>query len=508
MSIGNLHLGPKAKLLEEAGFRTLGDLKDIDAVILMGIPSVGRRTAEAVVRLRVALREAILPDGEIDWPRYCATAGIPLIPASTPADGETFIQSLEPFFRTLAAAVDDDVCATILLDRICRPPDSQKTLEQIGATAVPPLTRERVRQKERKLLGQITGGLLNDRYDGLCIHFHPGFARWWRDAADALADADDIEVSSFVDLLASVWGISPDSVTSQLPSLVAVVTGEPQMAAGFRSYIRVDPRLFAECCHDLRETKVLKLRFGKAAVRLADGGLEDVGSVIELLRSGRLERVGGTTAKRAAEHLGLITSCIDTHGRVGWEAYRATLGLSCLPEAPPRSPAAFVATLAETVERLLSAHQVTLRAADIFRYRTGLDAESRMTLQQASEALGTYASTIKREETLFLAWLNDVLVSREFWMLEVWLDSAWLAYWAEAMEIFERSDNEYVRFVDNLAWGWRLTGREIRAAAPSLWAVFTGYPDGRPSRHRSAIPVSEDTSETGRIRLQGFRRTH
>jgi hypothetical protein len=123
-------------------------------------------------------------------------------------------------------------------------PDDQKTLEEIGVEASPTLTRERVRQKERKLLEQITGGLLNDAYDGLGVHFHPGFSIWWRKAADALANVEEIDVVSFVALLARVWNVPQAAVMAQLAPVLAIVTGEPQMAAGFRALARLDPRLF------------------------------------------------------------------------------------------------------------------------------------------------------------------------------------------------------------------------------------------------------------------------
>ncbi len=507
LSIGVLHLGTKTRLLEEAGYRTLGDVKDFNLSLLMCIPSIGRRTAEEVVRKGIALREAVDGNGVIDWQAYCAVAGIPLLPAGPPADGYKFLAGLPSFFEALAEELDDNVLAAVLLDRICRPRGCQKTLEEIGSAASPALTRERVRQKERKLLNQITGGLLNDTYDGLGIHFHPDFARWWRSAADALADIEEIEVGSFVELLSTLWNVPQTAVMEQLPALVAVVTGEPQMAAGFRAFSTLDARLFEEGSQDLNRLSVLKLRIGNAAIRLAEEGLPRVEDVIESLRTGDLERIGIKAAKRVTEHLNLVASCIHETG-FDWDSYRTTVGLDSLPQTPPITPVAFVSTLMEVTEKLLRSHTVSRRAADIYRHRTGKDARDRMTLHQASEALGTYSSTIKREETVLLTWLNDVLVSREFWKLDVWLDDTWLAWWSEALETFERFDDDYDLFANNLAWRWRLTGKEIRAATPTLWAVFTGYPDGRRSANQPIVSVAEVESATGRIRLQGFRRVY
>jgi hypothetical protein len=507
LTIGVLHLGAKTRLLEEAGFLTLADVRDLDATLLSQIPSVGRRTVDEFVHNHNALLNAVDRDGSVNWEIYCAAVGIPLLPTRPPVNGGEFLAGLPSFFAALADALDDRILATILLDRISKPTTSQKTLEEIGAAAVPALTRERVRQKERKLLGQITGGLLNETYEGLGIHFHPGFAFWWRKAADALADVEEIDVENFVKLLSNVWSIPQAAVMKQLPALVAVVTGEPQMAPGFRAFTALDPRLFTEGSGELNNLPVLKLRMDKVAIRLAEAGMQRFGDVVHSFRSGDLERMGVAPVKRVTDHFNLVASCLN-EGSVDWAGYRAILKLDCLPKTVPATPADFVRTLTQDTENLLRGHEVSVRAVEIFRRRTGKEARERMTLHQVGEELGTFASSIKREETILLAWLNDVLVGREFCSLHVWLDGTWLRWWDEASETFEQSRDDYDDFADSLAWRWRVSRQEMNAAAPTLWAVFTGYPDGRPPRSRSVIHLADADVGLGRIRLQGFRRVH
>lgn len=507
LSIGILHLGPKTRHLEEAGFRSVGDIWNVDAAEFMRIPAVGSGVVDTLVRSRRALREAAEGTEAVDWEAYCGSIGIPLIPVRPPGSGNDFVESIKSFLECVAQAVDDSVLSSILFDRICKPSAKQKTLEEIATAATPALTRERVRQKERKLLSQITGGLLNDRYDGLEVHFHPGFARWWQNAADALSAVEEIDAGSFVKLLADVWSVQQATVMEQLPAIVAIVTGEPQMATGFRALATIDPRLFADSRQDLYQLPVLKLRVGKAAVRLAEAGMPLVGEVIESLRSGGIERIGVKAATRVTDDLNLLASCLRETG-LDWEHYRISHRLQRFPPTPPTTALDFVQNLAQDVEQLLRAHCVSKRAADIFVLRTGRDVRERMTLQRVSESLGAAGPSIKREETVLLAWLNDVLVSREFWRLDVWLDSAWLTWWADALEVFERSSDHYDTFSGNLVSRWRVSARDMRAAVPALWAVFTGYPDGRRSAYSRMIPTPETAAATGRIRLQGFRRVH
>lgn len=174
--IGSLHLGVKTPLLEAAGFQTFADVRSVQPEEIMRIRSVGRSTADELVRNRTAMMSALGDDGSIDWEVYCAGLDIPLIPTNRSTSGAAFLAGLPQFFDELALALDDTVKVSILQERICQPPQSQKTLEQIAQTLVRPVSREWIRQLEAKLLNQITGGLLNDAYNGLDIHFHPDFS--------------------------------------------------------------------------------------------------------------------------------------------------------------------------------------------------------------------------------------------------------------------------------------------------------------------------------------------
>jgi len=138
-----------------------------------------------------------------------------------------------------------------------------------------------------------------------------------------------------------------------------------------------------------------------------------------------------------------------------------------------------------------------------------------MTLQAVADALDTHLPTVKREETVFLSFLNGVLIGHDFSKLPVWLDDLWLEYWDEARASYESARDNYGEFSENLAWKWRLTVRDISKAAPTIWAVLSGYPNDRRSKRAiSKAPVVNPIIDpdpqlpAGRIRLRGFRRVH
>ena len=129
--------------------------------------------------------------------------------------------------------------------------------------------------------------------------------------------------------------------------------------------------------------------------------------------------------------------------------------------------------------------------------------------------MNTHLPTIKREETVFLRFLNEILIGHDFSALPVWLDDIWLDYWDEARAVYETVPDDYGQFSKNLAWKWRLTVRDIGEAAPTIWAVLSGYPsDRRSKRSISKAPVVSQAVAplpqlpVGRIRLRGFRRVH
>lgn len=516
LPIGVLHLGVKTATLEQAGFRTVGDLKDITGEQIAQIPTVGRRTADLLFKNRNALLTASVSEKGIDWDRYCEVTDLPLLPQlKRPNSGKAFLACLPDLFANVADNLEDETLSIILRKRICQPPDQQMTLDEIAMATNPPITRERVRQKEKKLLGQLTGGLLNDTYGTLKIHFRPEFSYWWRLAAENLSNFDDIEFADLLDALSEAWDVPNDAVISQLPIILAIITGEPQMISKFRAPSRIDPKLFGVLSSDVRELPLNRLRLGRHAERLTNGGLETLGDMVTRICDGNLGAQGGITAEVAIKHANLLVSCLSTDGVFDWQSYRAANSLRTLPYSPTASAAEFVGTLRETICELLSLCQVTKRALDIYRIRTSRSFGSQMTLRGVADTLGTHLPSVKREETVFLGFLNGVLIGHNFSRLPVWLDNCWLDYWDEAQAIFKNTPDDYAIFLKNLAWHWRLTERDVSKASPTIWAVLSGYPSNRRSKRTpNKPPVIKQFAAPapklpdGRIRLRGFRRLH
>jgi len=513
LPIGVLHLGIKTTTLERAGFRTVGDLAHVSRDHITSIPGVGGRTADQLLENREALLEVSTAAEGTDWDKYCEKTHIPLLPSgSQPASGKEFLACLPHFLAEVAEYLADETLAAILRERICQPPGRQKTLDEIAEAACPPVTRERIRQKEKKLLLQLTNGLLNDAYGALAIHFRPEFSNWWKRAADCLSHLEEVGFEEFVDTLSATWDVPKDAVTAELAIIVAIVTGEPQMSGDFRAASRIDPRLFGALSDEVLTLPLDRLRLGRYGKSLFEEGAATVGDIVTKLQAGGY----GPTRTKAGDmgvQLGnLLASCLSDDGSIDWKAYREAEGLSWFPARPVANASEFALSLISTVSDLIAICHITKRAQDIYLLRTSRTLDSQLTLQAVAKSLHTHLPTVKREETIFLRFLNRVLIGRNFNKLPVWIDGRWLTYWDEALASYETTPNSFNNFSENLAWKWQLTMREISIAAPTIWAVLSGYPSSKrtprrvPIAKKAAAPTSQ--LPVGRIRLRGFRRVH
>ena len=509
---GVLHIGDKAKWLRQAGLQTVGQVADaIEDGKRTNIKGLGPTTVALIFARVSALASNMDDDGHTDWKAYCVKAGITLLPGGPPpATGADFLGSLPTLLQELAAALPDEVYRDILNSRLSKAPGEGKTLEEIASNAYPPITRERVRQKEKKLLRQLAGGLIHDVYGGLNVHFHPDYSTWWRRAAASFRENEQASFDEFVGTLAESWNVERDALIEPLPIIVAIVTGEPQMPEGFRSSLRVNPILFGDLSETFMSTPLRALRVGRHIHRLEQAGLRTAGDIVSLCRHS-VETVSTTVALReAVAQVETLADCLRADGETDWSAYRMRLGLETIPTGVVLSAEDFVDQLVSIVGELLTKCRITLRSEEIYRLRTSRPSYCRLTLEDTARHLQTHGPSVKREETEFLQFLNDIIIEGEFCRATVWIDSSWLRFWQDAEHVFGNCGADIECFAVELSRIWRLDRSHVELALPTLWAVLSGYPNGRPSRavrdDDSLEP--EPATEPVRIRLRGFRRVH
>jgi hypothetical protein len=496
-----LHIQQKSLWLERAGYTTVGRVVDAGPEQLVRLPAVGWRTIRIITE-RLAQLAASSEGGQLDIKRYCTASGLVLIPDECVPDGAHVLAILPRVVAGLRQQLPDEVYRMILTDRLSKPPREQQTLEQIGQLSVPPITRERVRQKEKKLLTQLAASLIWSRGNELGVQFHPSFAAHWKRAALEFAGLEEIGFDEFITRLSRVWGVQPGDLTPHLPIIVALVTGEPQMPLAFRAGLRVPAQLLDELPPETLELPLRQLRLGSQADRLRSRGMTNLRQAIAVGRSGQLP-------DSVLRHLAIVARSLAPGGLIDWHCYAEALNLERVPPVAPADAAQFAETFPSVIKEILR-RTSTERRVRIFELRTSRPAGERLTLDAVARTLGAHGPSIKREETDLLLGLHEVLVDREFASLSIWIDGEWLGWVRQAAEVFSISAGEHDRFGAALALRWGTGLHLLTPALPSLWAIFTGYPQG--GRRRSTAPaVPFDPSvpiQPTRIRLAGFRRLH
>lgn len=512
LNLGVLHLGQKAVWLRAAGFETVEQLFRAWPIGTTQYQNVGAGTIKLIGQRLSALLEAT-SDDQVDWDRYCEAVEIPLVPDVFEIQtGEEFLASLPDVLRQIAEKLENDLDASILLNRIAKPPGKRDTLDDLAEDSSPKITRERVRQREKQLLTDLANGIMWDDYGRLVFHFRPAFSRWWRDAAAMFNNSEDISFDDFIGGLSNVWRVSRSIVMSQAPIILSIVTGDSQIPASFRAGFRIDPKIYDKFSGASVSLKLNKLRLGKYAADLAESGIETVGDILANCRANSAGALETRAFREAISHLEQMVDCLHDDGAINWATYRTILGLEMLPRMAPASPKQFAAELVANVEHLLLHSEITPRAVEIFRLRSARGYRERLTLQEVADRLDTYGPSIKRDETIFLQFLNDLVIGQDFTHSPVWLDEAWLEYWRKAQKVYGECPTDFELFAKNLAEAWNLSAAALSGACPTLWAVLSGYPEGRRTVKRRA-PVSKPLDATalpdnGRIRLVGFRRVH
>jgi hypothetical protein len=519
LHIGVLHLGTKASTLEAQGIRTVGDAATA-LPSLLSLAGIGRATVTALDARLARLAQAQTVDGDIDWERYCTGIGVPLLPrAGDPADAATFVGGLAGVIAEIGEELDDGVLQLIIKRRLSRLPHERATLEDIGSAEGVNLTRERVRQIESRFLRWMVAALLDDNYSNLNVHFRPGFASFWRAAADRFSGSEEISNSNLTDGLAEVWRVDAATLTEHLPIIVTIMTGDVPSGKLLGDGARLGKELLRRP-HALSSVPIRKLQLGKSVQALEAHGLDNLGKLVDAIRTGAISRGSGSRLRSAINHLVFVEDALDEDGTLNWEAYRVLTGMEVLPADPATNPALFLQILNPTLTKLLEIGNPTKRSAVIFARRTSHPVMDRISTEALAKELGTHGPTIKREETDLLVFLNEVLIGGNLALAGAHVRDDFLSMWNDAAEQFEAADGDAANFKMHLAEKWQIGSAVVEAALPTIVAVLTGYPYKRLGRYtrmaavgqRTVIPLPiaepDGHDMPVRIVLRGFRRQH
>lgn len=513
--ISMLRLGAKTAALQAAGITTVARLAAAagdDCGALLRIPTVGKSTADTVVERLASVEHVLEADGSVDWAEFAKYSGFPVAPSGATSSGSGFLAAFPEVIRAAVDSAEDPIDRLILTERLTRPRHAQLTLEEIAAEGPRGLTRERVRQREKALLQTLSDAFLFDEYLSLKLHFRADFTGYWQCAAASFGQRTKLTFEEFIAGLVDVWKVSPSELLEHLPLITSVLTSRAQVPASLQPRASTDPRLFGPIAEGVAALPLTRLAVGGARGELEELGITTIAALVDAARWNRLPAGQSRTGRIVDSVLGALAAALGPDGTTDWPVYAARLSLKTLPDHPTRSADDFLASLRDDLEAILAVSPVPRRSAAIFRLRTGQPKASRMTLAEVAEELDTHGPTIKREETIFLAVLNDQLVERDFSSSTIFYRPDYLQFWREADEEFRQSPAGFGFLCARLAGRWNLNAGFVEEHAEALWAVLDGYPNGRRTSKQSPArqPPAKQGTEAGAviIVLRGFRRSH
>ena len=540
-----LRLGTVTTDLADAGLTTLGSLLsrvEIEPRGIEGIPGLDRTAVLHIYHTLEALAAVVDDEGNIDWEGFNPDSGaipsapivdpqvsqesaiqpaasddareseVESVPSDEVKDGYGFIDSFPEVINAIIRTRKHEADRLILTERLARQPHERKTLEQVAAAVPGSLTRERIRQRERKILEQLAGALLYGRPERLGLSFRSSFTSYWRQAGQWFGQKQEVTFANFIQGLQEAWSVPADRLFIHLPLIMSVLTSKATIPERMRSQMKLDPRVYRKLDDETRQLPLTKLATGKFTGEIMEYGVETIGDLFELVRAGRGPDPWTRAGKIITQVIAGLTEALAENGSITWPRYAQAMGLVRLPEDDSSSAAEFLRKLSHDMEMIIGANAISARATQIFTVRIAVPRTSRLTLAEAAAVLNTHGPIIKRVESLLLAALNDQLIDRDFTRSRVMYEPRFLDHWADAALIHHECEGDFALFCALVSKRWGVSRHQLDESAEILWAVLNEYPGGRPAMKRTRpehlLPGNVQRTLEGLIVLRGFRRVH
>jgi hypothetical protein len=543
--VSKIGIGDLAEVLQNVGLGTLGSLLgriEIEPRTLRMIVGLRRDDADVIQRKLDALSMVVDDYGFVDWNEFnelppSSTSPVgegqssansanesfvgaavpqspfgPIFPKCDVADGKEFVSSIHEVINAILETRGSETDRLILTGRILRFPEERMTLEQVATASPVQVTRERIRQKEAKLIQLLLSAFVLGRQRKLGISLRTSFTGFWKRASEWFGAKNEINFPDFLGGLQAAWGVPAELLFPHLPLILTILTSKASIPVALRAQVKLDPGLFLPLSQHLRSVPLHSIPLGEPATDLASHGLTTLGDLWDSFSSGAGPSLHTRSGKNLRKVASLLRACISTDGSIDFFAYAKAMNLEILPEHDPDSAEEFVEALPLIVEKIVRSNDITARAADIFRMRIAVPRASRPTLEQTALALGTYGPSIKREESIMLTALNDQLVDGDFSTAKALLKPTFLGYWQQAADFYVSSHGSFDSFQAQASLRWDIPLSSSGVGAEILWAVLDEYPGGRRAGRKTRRQVAPSSisqpSAPGLIRLRGFRSVH
>lgn len=509
LPIDCINLGKKSKHLNASGIITLGDLINEFGQGLRKFELVGRPTINLWLSNLGAISENITESGDIDWEGYCEDRDLTSIPSKvTITDGRSFLLSLPIALAEFTEVVSEPLESSILHHRISAPYKKRKTLEELGHEFG--ITRERVRQRESKLITQITDALIYDKYQFLSYRFNPNFSKYFQEIAFHFSEETEIHFHDFMSSVAEILNVEESEILPHIPVIISFLTGE-SIAPLERSVSKSLPSgLYQDNLpSEFDEISSKNIRLGKITDQLEDLGFITIRDLINSYTNDSLP-FGAARKDKVYHYLNDLSVTLEKHvdGNQFWHSHAINIGLKQLPEAPITSTFDFLDNVTSTLAKIIERDFRYKNALDVYLKRTSKPLKSRPTIEKTALMIGgTYSSHVKRLETDLVRFLNDLLIEENFRYSSVFMMPEFMRYWREIYIAYKEAKMYFDDFEAILLEKWQAHDSIFGEKIDLLWTVCNIYPNGRNRQVLKPITMNKVIAEKPNlIKLKGFKK--
>ena len=447
--------------------------------------------------------------------------GITIIPSDSrikmpekKMDGEF----LSEMFNSFLLIAINERSAFIAKSRIWMPDGYQETLEAVASKIG--VTRERVRQLEKKALGVLTDFVLNDGYflkrGKINVVLHPYISKRVDDLREKLASLDQIDLPALVRVLERSFDLSSEDVTEALPFFICMIQGTTQSHLS-RSILRGEYQALEDIEKYLGRVKITDLRLSKTSTNnlLSD----EIFNVTDIAFLMRLKGIGGGT-KAFREAVAVASLCKANENDLKGALVEA-LKLAQLPSASFENAAESPIVFMEVVGDLVPFITTWNYCPEIYDLRTSRSADQRVTQSEcALRIMGSVGSSnsnvvaIARSEQHLLERLATALVDRDYRFARVWIPEPVVDCVKRCRPIFDENNDSFERFSIRLKTQFDTDEISIANFASLMWVLFAGSSPDRyfhlrkKNRFKTAAVKSERFVAGQMIQLRGFRTRH
>jgi len=441
--------------------------------------------------------------------QYRADQRINFFPAAPLLNFDSNTQLIQCLLQEYLSQLPPNMRLVLAARAFVEDPTEFQTLEEVGSKLG--VTRERVRQIEKKALNNLRELLFGN---GVCHHTglvaRPALREVFAPLLSALDSMTEISFGDLTALISSLLEIDVENLSQIVALLTPLLAGSvsDQLARTSRKNAKL---LNVYLPEEIRQFPISNLRMGKETEGLLREGIRTIEDFSNWSTGRRLH---GKSAKKAVDALSNLCKGND-------------LELEDMSLALSRSLDLFVSGyvfrdgLAGTYEGFIPwfqsvvGHTLTWAKVDeVFRFRTSLPAEKRMTMKNLGLKLGCAESSIGRIERYILDHMTEFFVHENL--------SKFLAHAPPRIfqlirllrGIHSEANDDYELFITITSHHLDMRESDVKVAAHLFWAILSGKLPNRymhlseKARGSSKLKQNKVPEQGIVVKLKGFRKVY